>query len=277
MGKKIHVVFSTVGGSGTTTVAYQLADYLNAVIIDGSVGNKRILNFSGLSFIESVDDFVTKTPTGSNDYSVYFSELFCVAKEFLETVENGDVVIDYGNSLIETFFEMIETTDDFLLSVEKLGITIYFHVIIPSHLTSLSLKSLDFFADSKIATNIPKKSVVVWVNCYNRMFSKKYSYESICQKANSVLGAYLHDTTIIGDDATQVKQVVDEYMESKTLSSVLENIPVGCDGFKLGRLKHYDRIFKEKIKKIFSEKQDDTDIENSIDSENDWLCNSDDK
>jgi len=257
MNKALHIVSSFVGGSGNTIISAQLADFFGGVAVDGAVGEKNLIRFKGIKVmnIEYINNFVTKNSDGGINYEVYFSDLFELSKAMLvddvDNVKIDNVVIDFDSSLSKTFFRSIQEVVGFKEALKSDGVKLYIHLIVPTTNLLVGSKILGVFKELDILKELEDESVVVWVNTYNRVPPKDFSLATFSQKAEGVIGSKLRDVVSVGEWSVAVKQVVDEYLQSRTLSDLLSKPPKGCDGFKIGRLKRYDLDFKEVIENLF--------------------------
>lgn len=180
--KKLHIVFSSSGGAGVTSiVAMSLYFNPSALGIDFNPLSRHLshynLNLLGLEELPSIPS--------SEELEGFVFRGISVAIEKLSSSDVQDMYIDLGTSLSLPFFEIIKDKE-MQKAIYEDGVLITLHPVItpsrPSSVTSESLfQIIEHFSQED---NKSLVDIVLWLNEYNSKFAstekvKEYMNDNI--------------------------------------------------------------------------------------------------
>ena len=155
-GKKIHLVYSPLGGSGKTTLSSHLIEFLDGKSIgyDFTVTNNCLYSVLGLSSF-----------LGEGVSEGMFFKKFISFSEGQQEAEN--IVVDFGCDSGELWLRALSNIKDEHFNEWKkdLGCSeVFIHIIVPASLLSCGVLSLQKILNQNIVNKIGEKKVIFWIN-----------------------------------------------------------------------------------------------------------------
>ena len=195
-GKRIHLVYSPLGGSGKTTLSSHLIEFLDGK----SIGYDFTVTNNCLSSVLGLSSFL-----GEGVSEGMFFKKFISFSESQKGAEN--IIVDFGCDSGELWLRALSSIKDehFNEWRKDLGCSeVFVHIVIPSSLLSCGVLSLQTILNKNIIDKIGEKKVIFWINHFlsfsppNKDISEIiYSEFNYCFDANPYLfhfGEYDHFT-----------------------------------------------------------------------------------
>lgn len=247
----MHLVLSIVGGSGVTKVSVQLCEALNALALDANTTHRDLARYMGISHLNKEEAFFSKCHSNIEEYAQYV--MGQLMRHFKECENCDPVVVDFGTLTGFIFLDDIVSSMEFGLTMERLGVKVFFHIVIPSIPFDHGEIAVTYLMRGKTKEQIADGSVIVWINEYRDSFLENFNMEEAKNKINDKLGDAAKDIVILEKPSELTKRSLSNYLQSITFGEFAENIPMSCSFLDAGRLRRYDQNFKIKIRELFND------------------------
>lgn len=247
--KELHIVLSSVGGSGKTRIASQIAESRNALTVDANPSHPDISYFKGLDPLVNIKGFFDPKRFDGNNTDYVEDIMTYIMGHFKEKEQS--VVIDTGSSVGISILSYIANAGDFgdfKKAYDHLGVSVFFHAVIPSVPFEAGADMVRYLSSSGLP--LFSKNIIVWINSFHSKLPKTINMEKAEEKIIASLGDKFKGFAYIGEDHRKTKEALNEYLQGCVLSYGEANVSKNPDPFLVGKLRKFDANFKATLDRV---------------------------